>query len=81
MTISSVPIIIGRIKKAEPWSKIAVFAVTGEEGETKLDAVFADTVVTADRMKNSSNFVGEFSRRMDINAIRRKLKKLVGERK
>ena len=75
MTVSSVPLIMSRIKSASPRSKIAVFKTRAPEtNEPALDAVFANTVMTEARIQSHDrNLVGVYWRDSNQRDTREKL--------
>ena len=74
MSVGSVSIIIGRMKKAEQASPIAVF-----KENKNLNAVFANTVSTLSRISSKDKtLIGVFDKTMDINEIRGKLLNITG---
>ncbi len=73
MSVMLIPVILHRIKAAEPRSPIAVFLT--ENG--RLDAMFGATVDTLGRIIASGpDLVGVFDRTMDISSIRKRLRKV-----
>ena len=76
MSESGVSLIMKRIEGASPSSPIAVFACSRHGF---LDAVFAATVKTQQRISNGdSDLVGVYGGTMDLEAIRNKLRALAG---
>ena len=72
MSLSTLDMIIDRIKSAPEESPIAVFR---EPMERNLNAVFADTVKTRKWMKYKEKlFVGNFHQNMDAAEVKMKLK-------
>lgn len=78
MSLSGVSVIMGRIETAEKTSQIAVFRSPGSPKGT-LDAVFANTVRTKNRVVNDDSLlIGVFDKRMDRSEVRTKLNNAVG---
>jgi len=74
MSISSVSIIIDRIKSAPVSNPIAVFKLSYPDGKT-LEAVFGNTVITKKRIDDGCNlFVGNFHSDMDNKYVASLLK-------
>ena len=72
MSISAYDFIIFRIQGAPEDSPIAVFR---EPMEGKLNAVFANTIMTLRWMQYKDKlFVGSFHKNMDIDEVKMKLK-------
>lgn len=78
MSISTVPIIMGRIESATEDSPIAVFrpkpgadCPSGIGG--KLDAVFASTVKSVSLIRSSNRLVGVFHNAMDASKVKARL--------
>ena len=70
MSISTIEVIMKRIAYATPASPIAVFAVPDNQHEM-LNAVFGDTSETQRSIANNDpNFIGVFSKNMDLENIR-----------
>lgn len=59
MSISTMQVILGRIKSAQPESPIAVFTCSGTKTQGLLDAYFASTVATQ-RLLTSPHLVGVY---------------------
>ena len=75
MSVSTIDIIMSRIKSASKASPIAVFKLD-EKGKSKgkLNAVFGATVKTQELIKNNDNLlVGVYDNTMDESAIRAEL--------
>lgn len=76
MSLSSIGIIMYRIKSASAQSKIAVFLPTTmtDLKARRLESVFANTVATQKAIKDSDPLhIGTYSRYMDPKKIRRAL--------
>ena len=72
MSLSTLDIIIDRIKLATEESPIVVFK---QPMEKNLNAVFADTVFTKRWIKYKEFFfVGNFHRNMELDEVKRQLK-------
>ena len=73
MTISTVSVIMGRIKSAEPESPIAVFRVRKKRGYV-LDSVFANTVSARWRISQQPrSVVGVYHRHHHLERVRNEL--------
>ena len=74
MSISTISVIMGRIKSATETSPIAVFKPTdsleNEDGERMLDAVFGATIATKQQIDDEDeNFIGLFHKDMDLENV------------
>jgi len=76
MSISSVKVIMQRIKEATPESKIAVFK---RSGNGTLDAMF-DSTVKMEAMRKSPNYIGSYSHcdGVEFDNLQKKLNRLAG---
>ncbi len=73
MTISSIAIIMSRIRSAETDSPIAVFVEFGNQ----LNAVFGATIATMQRIAaKDRKFIGSYDRTMNVGKIRAKLTRI-----
>ena len=72
MSICDIETTMERIKSAPPESPIAVFRC-GFPGQ--VNALFATTIKTSDRIEDGDNlFVGVFDRTMDMHHVREQLR-------
>jgi len=80
MSIGTIETIIGRIKVATVLSPIAVFKELDNDQNWILNAVFADTVKTQDKINGSGiGHVGTFNRTMDMFEVRSVLRAAVSD--
>lgn len=71
MSVSSIQVIMNRIKSATPESPIAVFCYNGE-----LNALFANTLWSASIMtETKAELIGIFNMHMDAHGIECRLRK------
>jgi hypothetical protein len=78
MSISKVPIIMGRIKTAEVNSPIAVFL---HKDKDRLDAIYANTVGAERRIRyETSDYIGSFNKTMNAAEIRSRLNMAAGKK-
>lgn len=71
MAVQDLEGILFRIEAATPESPIAVFALP----KSKLEAVFAATVRSQERMRTARNLIGVFNNGMTPNTVRGLLRK------
>lgn len=73
MTVSLIPVIMTKVKHAEPDSPIAIF----KAANGRLDALFAKTVFTSKRIEDGDpDLIGVYDRNTGLQWLRRKLEKL-----
>ena len=88
MTVATVDQIISRIKKASPFSRIAVFRLTRQERTLikaellatakkiprgELNAIFADSIIARKRVQNDPLLVGVYDNRDSASLTRNEL--------
>jgi hypothetical protein len=73
MTVGTVLQVMSRIKGATPLSQIAVFLT--DETRPKLDAVFAATVLTQQKIAaKDASLIGVFDKTMDLINVEKRLR-------
>ena len=79
MSISSLRVILERVTAAKPNSKIALFRYLNK-GEYCIDAVFASTVNTVNRIKHDDGrYLGSFYCDSDIKQVTQIYNDVIGE--